>query len=118
VVFSLIHAAKSSIPSLTVGSNRSAHAAFANPAPGTWGDSGRNILQGPETRNVDFSVFKNTHITESNVLQLRAEFFNLFNNPQFDNPGATDEPLFQRLKRQIQPGANFLRSAFTEGRFC
>jgi hypothetical protein len=95
-------------------------AAFANPAPGTWGDSGRNILQGPGTKNVDFSVFKNTHVTESKVLQLRAEFFNLFNTPQFDNPAATvsagtigkvssagSEPLFQRLERQIQLGAKF-----------
>ncbi len=95
-------------------------AAFANPAAGTWGDSGRNILQGPGTKNIDFSLFKNTHIGESKVLQLRAEFFNLFNTPQFDNPGATvgagtfgkvssagDEPLFQRLERQIQLAAKF-----------
>lgn len=93
-------------------------AAFANPAAGTWGNSGRNILQGPGTKNVDFSVFKNTHLTESKTLQLRAEFFNLFNTPQFDNPGATvnaatigkvssagDEPIFQRLERQIQLAA-------------
>jgi outer membrane receptor protein involved in Fe transport len=95
-------------------------AAFANPAPGTWGNSGRNILQGPGSKNVDFSVFKNTHVAESKVLQLRAEFFNLFNTPQFNNPGATvsagtigkvssagSEPLFQRLERQIQLGAKF-----------
>jgi hypothetical protein len=58
-------------------------------ANGQWGNSGRNILQGPGTKNVDFSVFKNTHLTESKVLQLRAEFFNLFNAPQFNNPSAT-----------------------------
>jgi hypothetical protein len=94
--------------------------AFTNATPGTWGDSGRNILQGPGTKNVDFSVFKNTHVTEGKVLQLRAEFFNLFNTPQFNNPAATvgagtigkisgagSEPLFQRLERQIQLGAKF-----------
>jgi hypothetical protein len=93
-------------------------AAFANPTPGTWGDAGRNILQGPGTRNIDFSVFKTTHLTESKTLQVRGEFFNLFNTPQFDNPGATvnaatigevssagDEPIFQRLERQIQLAA-------------
>jgi hypothetical protein len=93
-------------------------AAFANATAGTWGDSGRNILQGPGTKNVDFSIFKNTHLTEAKVLQLRAEFFNLFNTPQFNNPGATDgagtfgkvssagsEPVFQRLERQIQLAA-------------
>jgi hypothetical protein len=55
---------------------------------GQWGNSGRNILQGPGTKNVDFSVFKNTHLTESKTLELRAEFFNLFNDPQFNNPSA------------------------------
>jgi hypothetical protein len=93
-------------------------AAFANPTPGTWGNSGRNILQGPGTKDVDFSAFKDTHVTESKVLQLRAEFFNLFNTPEFNNPGATvgagslgkvssagNEPLFQRLERQIQLAA-------------
>jgi hypothetical protein len=93
-------------------------AAFANATAGTWGDSGRNILQGPGTKNVDFSLFKNTHLTEAKVLQLRAEFFNLFNTPQFNNPGATvgagtfgkvssagSEPVFQRLERQIQLAA-------------
>jgi hypothetical protein len=57
-------------------------------ASGQWGNSGRNILQGPGTKNVDFSIFKNTHFTESKTLQLRAEFFNLFNTPQFNNPSA------------------------------
>ena len=93
-------------------------AAFANPAAGMWGDSGRNILQGPGTKNIDFSVFKNTHLSESKILQLRAEFFNLFNTPEFNNPGATvsagtfgkvssagSEPVFQRLERQIQLAA-------------
>ncbi len=53
------------------------------------GNSGRNILQGPGTKTVDFSFFKNTNIAESKVLQLRAEFFNLFNTPQFNNPNST-----------------------------
>ncbi len=58
-------------------------------ANGQWGNSGRNILQGPGTKTVDFSLFKNMHMTESKALQLRAEFFNLFNAPQFNNPSAT-----------------------------
>jgi hypothetical protein len=93
-------------------------AAFANPVAGTWGNSGRNIIQGPGTKTVDFSLFKNTHLTESKVLQLRAEFFNLFNTPQFDNPSATvgtgafgtisaagSESSFQRIERQVQLAA-------------
>jgi hypothetical protein len=35
---------------------------------------------------LNFSVFKNTAITEKVNLQLRAEFFNLFNHPNFANP--------------------------------
>jgi len=57
-------------------------------ANGQWGDSGRNILQGPGTKNIDFSVFKNFTVTEGKNLQFRAEFFNLFNTPQFNNPSA------------------------------
>jgi len=91
---------------------------FANHAAGAFGNSGRNILQGPGTKNVDFSFFKNTPIAESKILQLRAEFFNIFNTPEFNNPGATvtagtfgkvssagSEPVFQRLERQIQVAA-------------
>jgi hypothetical protein len=90
-------------------------AAFAVPAAGTWGNSGRNILQGPGTKTVDFSLFKDTHLRESKVLQLRAEAFNLANTPQFNNPAATagttnigtissaaSESTFQRTERQIQ----------------
>ncbi len=67
-------------------------AAFAVPAPGTWGNSGRNSLQGPSTKTVDFSLFKDTHLTGSKVLQLRAEAFNLANTPQFNNPATTYGP--------------------------
>ena len=90
-------------------------AAFAVPTAGTWGNSGRNILQGPGTKSVDFSLFKDTHLTESKVLQLRAEAFNLANTPQFNNPAATantaaigiissaaSESTFQRTERQVQ----------------
>jgi hypothetical protein len=98
--------------------------AFAVPAAGTYGNSGRNILQGPGTKTVDFSIFKDTHLSESKVLQLRAEAFNLANTPQFNNPAATvgtfnpttqkwsngfgtissaaAESTFQRTERQIQ----------------
>lgn len=52
------------------------------------GKSGRNILQGPGTKNIDFSIFKNSQVAESKMLQIRGEFFNLFNTPQFNNPSA------------------------------
>jgi len=37
-------------------------------------------------QRVQFSIFKNTAITERVILQIRAEFFNLFNHPSFSNP--------------------------------
>ncbi len=56
--------------------------------PGTWhfGSLGRNALRGPGYRNVDFSIFKDTDITEKLRIQLRAEIFNIFNHPNFSNP--------------------------------
>jgi hypothetical protein len=49
----------------------------------------RNTLTTPGRNNVDFSVFKNTYITETKYIQFRAEAFNVFNHPQFSfaNPG-------------------------------
>jgi len=60
--------------------------AFMIPPFGSFGDSGRNILDGPGYQNVNFSVLKNTPIRENVNLQFRAEFFNLFNHPNFGLP--------------------------------
>jgi hypothetical protein len=61
-------------------------AAFAQPAAGRFGDAPWNAVEDPGIANFDFSVFKNFHLGEKNQLQFRAEFFNLFNTPQFDPP--------------------------------
>jgi hypothetical protein len=56
--------------------------------PGTqhFGSLGRNSLRGPDFRNFDFSIFKNTALTEKVTLQFRAEFYNIANHPNFANP--------------------------------
>jgi carboxypeptidase family protein/TonB-dependent receptor-like protein len=56
--------------------------------PGTrhFGNLGRNSLVGPPFRQLDFSIFKNTNLTERVKLELRFEFYNLFNHPNFANP--------------------------------
>jgi hypothetical protein len=56
--------------------------------PGTqhFGSLGRNALVGPDYRSFDFSVVKNTKLSERVTLQLRADFFNVFNHPNFANP--------------------------------
>ena len=51
-----------------------------------FGNLGRNSLRGPYFKEFNFSVFKDTRVTEHVNLQLRAEFFNIFNHPNFANP--------------------------------
>jgi hypothetical protein len=62
-------------------------AAFcAPPAIGNgtdFGNTGTGIVHGPGQANFDFSVTKMTRINEKQNVQFRAEFFNLFNQPQF-----------------------------------
>jgi hypothetical protein len=54
------------------------------PAFGTFGNMGRNIFRGPKFVNWDGSVSKSWKINEHLKLQLRGEFFNLLNHPNFD----------------------------------
>jgi len=51
-----------------------------------FGDLGRNSLRAPAFKEFNFSISKNTPITERVMLQIRAEFFNLLNHPNFANP--------------------------------
>lgn len=54
-----------------------------------FGNTGRNILRGPGSFNLDGSVFRNFRMTERFGLQMRMEMFGVTNTPQFGNPGAT-----------------------------
>jgi len=89
--------------------------AFSNPGFRLYGNGGRNILYGPGTRTLDFSVFKNFEILEGKRLQFRAETFNISNTPQFNQPTASigaansgrilsagSEATLQRTQRQVQ----------------
>jgi hypothetical protein len=60
----------------------------ADCVPGTrhFGSLGRNALKGPPFKQWDVALYKNTPITERVTLQLRAEFFNILNHPNFSNP--------------------------------
>lgn len=64
-------------------------AAFQAPAPGTYGNEKRNQFYGPGFADVDFSVFKNTPITERIGTQFRVEMFNIFNRRNLPNPNTT-----------------------------
>jgi carboxypeptidase family protein len=54
-------------------------------APGT---SGRDILRGPGSSNLDLAIFKNLQLTERYRLELRGQAYNLTNTPHFANPNA------------------------------
>ena len=61
--------------------------AFVIPASGTYSTTGVNSLHGPHYWDTDFSVFRDFPFTETMKVQLRAEFFNIFNHPNYSNPG-------------------------------
>jgi len=53
-----------------------------------FGNLGRNILRGPDQRNVDMAFIKRTRLGEKANLFFRWEVFNLFNHPNFANPAS------------------------------
>ena len=63
--------------------------AFVDAPPGTFGTSPRNGYYGPGYAAVDFSVVKNTPITERVRAQFRVELFNVFNRTNLSNPSTT-----------------------------
>ena len=64
-------------------------AAFATPAPGTFGSLERGLLHGPNFRQVDLVVSKHFPMSGTSNVELRAEVFNLFDAANFSNPVAT-----------------------------
>jgi len=85
-----------------------------------FGNEGRNVLLGPNLRNVDFAAARQIRMPkEGQALRLRAEFFNLFNRPSFDLPDRSfDSPTFGQVRsanangnkppRQIQISVRYL----------
>ena len=51
-----------------------------------FGNVGSNVLRGPKQVNVDFSIIKRFPFSESKNIELRTEFFNLFNHVNLANP--------------------------------
>ena len=88
-------------------------AAFAIPSTPEYGSAGRNILRGPGTTNLDFSLSKSIPLgtAERRRLQFRAEFFNALNHTNFGLPqNSIDSPAFGTITsaapaREIQFGA-------------
>jgi hypothetical protein len=87
-------------------------AAFAVPAVGTDGNSGRNIIDGPGVRNVDLGIFRDIPLKGRSMFQFRLEATNVFNIINLSNPGTSLNALatFAKIRsarnmRQIQLGA-------------
>jgi hypothetical protein len=86
-----------------------------------FGNAGRNVIVGPTFNNIDFSVIKTLELGETARLQWRTEIFDLFNHPNFGQPGnVVGTPAFGRItntrfptgesgsSRQIQFALKFL----------
>jgi hypothetical protein len=80
--------------------------AFAVPSVFQFGNSGRDILTGPGTVNLDLSLFKIFSLTERYQLEFRAESFNLANHANFANPATAIDA----------PGAGTITSTYNNGR--
>jgi Carboxypeptidase regulatory-like domain/TonB-dependent Receptor Plug Domain/TonB dependent receptor len=66
-------------------------AAFSDPPPEQYGNSGRNIIPGPGLTDLDFSLFKKFKVDEKRIFQLRAEYFNILNHSNFLYPTSTTD---------------------------
>jgi hypothetical protein len=62
--------------------------AFQQNSPGTFGNFGRNVLEGPGKVGVDLVIAKTFFVTEHNRVQFRAEAYNALNRVNLDNPNA------------------------------
>jgi len=93
---------------------------LANPAPGQLGNAGKGVLRGSGNNKWDLILSKVTTIAERQRLEFRAEMFNAFNHPQFDDPVVTpgDNPQagmitsasdfgFTQTERVIQLGLKY-----------
>jgi hypothetical protein len=56
---------------------------FAIPAPGSYGNQGRNIFVAPRFFNIDMTLNKHFSIRERWKMELRADAFNVLNHPNF-----------------------------------
>lgn len=76
-------------------------AAFTIPASGQ-GDLGRNALRGCDAVQLDTTLRRRFHLTERLALQARADFFNIFNHPNFGPPTSyMTSPLFGQATQML-----------------
>jgi hypothetical protein len=97
-------------------------AAFATPAPGTFGNVPRNFLRGLGFKQFDLVFNKRMRFSESTNLEFRTEIFNIFNHTNFDIPGSRLNlalPAFTQAggvytvstSNVVQPGQGYTQAA-------
>jgi hypothetical protein len=90
-------------------------AAFSAPPDGQQGNFGRNVLRGFDATQADIGVQRMFRVTEKVGLRFRAEFFNIFNHPNFGSPtNMLPSPLFGRSTQTL---ASFLGAGGANGGF-
>ena len=90
-------------------------AAFSTPVAGQQGNFGRNVLRGFGASQVDLAVRRQFQLSETVGLRFRAEFFNIFNHPNFGSPvNNLTNALFGRSTQTL---ANSLGSGGVNGGF-
>ena len=62
--------------------------AFMDPARGSFGNVSLNTVNGPSNKNWDMSVLKTIPVSEARRFELRGEFYNVLNHPNFLFAGA------------------------------
>ena len=83
-------------------------AAFAIPAPYTFGDAGRNILRGPGSSTWDLEIARQFKLSDRSSMMFEAQAFNVLNRTNFDLPQLyADQPSFGQIfsskpSRQLQ----------------
>jgi hypothetical protein len=87
--------------------------AFLPPDAGTFGNVGRDSLNGPGLTELDLSASKNTRLTERVGLQFRAEFFNVLNHSNFLTP---NEVVYSSATSGISPTAGVVTATSTTSR--
>ena len=92
-------------------------AAFATPAPGTFGNYVRNTLHGPGLTQLDLTLAKAIPIHEQKNLEFRAELYNLLNHTNFANPFAVLPSSLGTAANQLQPSQPFSASTSGAGTF-
>jgi hypothetical protein len=92
--------------------------AFRIPQQGTFGNSGRNVIIGPGTWNIDMALARTLRLSDATRAQFRADFYNVFNHPNFvappsmqnfaDAPDTFGALFVARSPRILQFGLKFL----------